>query len=156
MKSGLIAIIALVCLFLSTTAFAGMAVEYPAFTTLNGNTISGDKLNNSAVIISVMAEWCPPCYAEAVEIQKAYEIYKDKDVLFIGLFIQSSDAGIEKFVKRSGITFAVGTDDSLARQLGAWTVPVTFIIGKDGQIKRRYAGSINQPAIRRGIEEIQE
>jgi hypothetical protein len=44
----------------------------------------------------------------------------------------------------------------MARQLGAWTVPVTFMVAKNGKIKRRYVGYINQPVIKHGITEIKE
>jgi cytochrome c biogenesis protein CcmG/thiol:disulfide interchange protein DsbE len=133
-----------------------MRVEYTPVSTIDGETIGTEELNNSPVILSVMAEWCPSCRAEAVELQKAYEVYKDKGILFLSLFIRSSDKGIKKFIRRNGVTFPVGKDNGMARKLGVWGIPVTFLIAKDGKIKKRYFGRINQPAIRQGIEEIQE
>ena len=103
-----------------------------------------------------MANWCPSCRVEAYELQKAYSIYKDKEVQFLALFIRSSDKGIQQFVERNGIAFPSGKDNGLARQLGVWSIPATFFIAKDGTVKRRYLGQLSQSAIRLGIEEIQE
>jgi peroxiredoxin len=148
--------LAALCLLLSSFAAAGMTVDYAAITTINGEIIDEKTLNNSPVILSVMAEWCPSCRAEAYELQKAYKEYKDKGVLIIALFMKSSDNGIKKFAERNGVTFPVAQDYGIARQLGVWSVPVTFLIAREGEIQQRYFGRINQDAIRRGIADIQQ
>jgi len=154
MRRTIVILSAVICPLLSSFAAAGMTVKYTAITTINGQTIDEKTLKNAPVILSVMAEWCPSCRAEAYELQKAYEKYKDTGVLFIALFIKSSDNGIMKFAERNGVTFPVGQDIGIARQLGVWSVPVTFLVSKNGKIREQYFGLINEDAIRRGIEKI--
>jgi peroxiredoxin len=148
--------VAILCLFLSTFASAEKNVEYAPFTSIEGETIKAETLNNSPVVLSFMAHWCQSCRAEAVVLQKSYMTYRDQGILFIGLFIKSSEKGIKTFAQHNGITFPVGKDTGLARQLGVWSVPVTYIIAKEGKIKKRYFGRISQSVIRLGIEEIQK
>jgi len=143
------------CLLLFSLAAAEMGVQFNDVTTIDGEVIAAKELNGSPVVLSIMAYWCPSCRAEAYELQKAYKKYRDSGVQFLALFIRSSDKGIRQFVERNGITFPVGQDTGLARQLGVWSVPVTFIIARDGTVKERYLGRISQSAIRLGIEEIQ-
>jgi peroxiredoxin len=154
MRKNIVICSAALCLLLSSFAIAGMTVDYAAITTISGEIIDEKTLNDNPVILSVMAEWCPSCRAEAYELQRAYEEYKDKGVLFTALFIKSTDNGIKKFAERNGVTFPVGQDNGIARQLGVWSIPVMFIIEKDGKIREKYFGRINEDAIRRGIEEI--
>ena len=143
------------CLLLFSAAAAELGVQFNDVMTIDGEVIQAKELNGSPVILSIMAYWCPSCRAEAFELQKAYTSYKDTEVRFLALFIRSSDKGIKQFVERNGVTFPAGQDTGLARQLGVWSVPVTFIIARDGTVKKRYFGRISQSAIRLGIEEIQ-
>jgi peroxiredoxin len=144
------------CLLLFSSATAEMGVQFNDVTTTDGEVIAAKELNGSPVVLSIMAYWCPSCRAEAYELQKAYKTYRDTGVRFLALFIRSSDKGIKQFVERNGVTFPAGQDTGLARQLGVWSVPVTFIIARDGTVTKRYFGRISQSAIKRGIEEIQK
>ncbi len=64
------------------------------------------------------------CKAEAPELQKAYLSYKDKGVLFIGVFTMSGDADIRKFAATYRLTFPVGKDNRLSRALGVMGIEV--------------------------------
>ncbi len=154
-KQIIIFFISTISLLLPSFVASETNVKYNELTTITGETIEVETLNNSPVVLSVMAEWCPSCRAEAMELQEAYEVYKDKGIIFLGLFVKSSDKGIKRFIRRNGVTFTVAKDNGIARQLGVWSIPVTFIVAKDGLIKRRYFGQINQAVIKKGIEEIE-
>ena len=66
------------------------------------------------------------------------------------------ELAVQTVTGKDRLSFTIGKDNGLARQLGVWTVPVTLFIAKNGEIKRRYVGYLNQAAIKRGIDEIQE
>jgi peroxiredoxin len=146
---------AVLCLLLAEFVTAGMVVEYKTLKTVDGNIIEAETLKESPVILSIMAEWCPSCRAEAHVLQKFYMENKGKGVVFIGLFVKSTDRGIRKFADRNGVSFPVVKDNGMAKQFGVWSIPVTLLIAKDGKIKRRYMGRINEDVLRRGIEETQ-
>jgi peroxiredoxin len=155
LKKNIAILTAVLFLLLVTSVTAGMVVEYKALKTIDGNIIEAETLKNSLVILSIMAQWCPSCRAEAHVLQKSYIENKDKGVLFVGLFVKSTDKGIRKFADRNGVTFPVVNDNGMARQFDVWSIPMTLLIEKNGKIKRRYIGRINEDVLRKGIEEIQ-
>lgn len=53
------------------------------------------------------------------------------------------DDDIKKFVEVYKITFPVGRDNGLAKDLGVRGIPVTVFIDKKGRIVGRHIGSIN-------------
>ena len=87
------------------------------------------------------------CKQEAPELQKAYLSYKDKGVLFLGVFTMSGNADIRKFAETYRFTFPVGKDNGMSRTLGVMGIPTTVFISKDRRIVKRVVGDISYSEI---------
>jgi peroxiredoxin len=123
-------------------------------TSIDGKTIDSRSLRGTPMMINVMATWCGPCGREAQELQKAYLSYKDRGVVFLGIFVRSGDDEIRKFVEAHHITFPVGKDNGIARGLRATAIPTTVFISGDGRIVRRVFGPVDYSRIVLGLEQI--
>src|SRR3990172_2333784 len=59
----------------------------PDFTldTLDGGKVTLSELRGKIVVVNFWATWCLPCREETLELEKAYEQYKDSGVVILGV-----------------------------------------------------------------------
>jgi thiol-disulfide isomerase/thioredoxin len=126
------------------------------FEGVDGSSFNTSSLRGKPIVLVIAATWCPPCKREAPALEKAYQEYKDKDVLFIGVFAVSSEKAIKKFGKKYGLTFPLGKADDIKEQFGWKSFPKTAFISPDGTIKSVHGGEISHEELIKGIEEIME
>lgn len=138
----------------SGTAFAAGKDLPPdfLFTSLDGKTFDYAALKGSPVVMAVGAAWCPECRAEAPEMQKAFLAFKDRGVVFFGVFGSSSDDEIRDFAETYKLTFPVGKDGGIVEAFGVRAIPQTFIFAKDGTCLKRIVGTASYKEIARYIE----
>lgn len=109
-----------------------------------GQTASLASLKGTAVVLNLWASWCGPCRDEAPILQKAWDRYKRRGALVLGLDLQDLSGNARAFLKEYGITYPSlrdGTDAS-KRDLEATGVPETFIIDRKGRIALHITGQV--------------
>jgi cytochrome c biogenesis protein CcmG/thiol:disulfide interchange protein DsbE len=109
-----------------------------------GQTASLASLRGTAVVLNLWASWCGPCRDEAPIFEKAWNRYKGKGALVLGLDLQDLSENARAFLKQYGITYPSlrdGTDAS-KRDLEATGVPETFIIDTQGRIALHITGQV--------------
>jgi thiol-disulfide isomerase/thioredoxin len=57
-----------------------------------GVAYSHDSLAGKVVLVNFWATWCHPCEKEIPDLSKAYEKYKSKGVVFLGVMTDSPDS----------------------------------------------------------------
>jgi cytochrome c biogenesis protein CcmG/thiol:disulfide interchange protein DsbE len=124
-------------------------------TLFDGGTISLEDLRGKAVLLNFWASWCPPCRVEAPALQAAWERYKDKEVVFLGVNIQDKEKDARAFIKEFGITYLNGRDPSgrVSLDYGTWGIPETFFIDREGRITYKQVGAVEQGIITVKVEE---
>ena len=87
-------------------------------------------------------------------MEKAYQSFKDKGVLFLGVFVTSNDKEIREFAETFHQTFPVGKDTGTAEALNVKAIPVTLFIGRNGRIVERHRDTIDFDELVTGIEKL--
>lgn len=125
---------------------AQQAVPSVSLKTLEGKTTNIEAIckKNKIVVVSLWATWCVPCINELDAVNDIYEDMQD-EVSFKLVAISIDDArtvkSVKPFVNGKSWEFDVllDTNNDLKRQLGAATVPATYII-KNGKIVKKTSG----------------
>lgn len=122
----------------------------------SGGNITLSSLRGNPVVLNFWASWCPPCREEAPTLEKIWQVYKDKDVTFIGVNIQDREADARAYIEEFGITYPNGPDigGRITIDYGVSGIPVTFFVNREGRIVSRWVGAISERLLRARIEEI--
>ena len=114
---------------------------------------------DQVVLLNVWATWCGPCEAEMPSMQQLHESYADSGLRIVAVSIDDpgQEETIRAFVERYGLTFDILHDPTKAitRRYRTTGVPETFVIGRDGVIRRKtYVQDWNTPANRALIAQL--
>ena len=122
-----------------------------------GESTGLEKLRGHPVVLNFWASWCfPACYEEAPALEAAWQSYRDRGVMVLGVDIQDRDADGKAFIERFKLSFPNGPDPQgkLSIDYGVYGVPETFFIGKDSKIHYKHVGALTQQVLRAKIEEM--
>lgn len=107
------------------------------------------------VVVNFWASWCPPCREEAPVLERAWQAYKDKGIVLVGVDVWDTEADARAFMKEFGITYPNGPDPNgeIAIEYGLTGVPETWFIDREGRLVRRWTGALTDQQISAFIEE---
>ncbi|MBI2953423.1 MAG: TlpA family protein disulfide reductase [Chloroflexi bacterium] len=122
----------------------------------DGKKLALSDLQGKPVVLNFWASWCPPCRAEARGLERVWQAYKDKDIIFLGVDIQDNEADARAFLKEFGVTYPNGQDttNEIAFGYGVSGIPTTVLITRDGRVARRWVGAIGEKQLAVFIEEM--
>lgn len=92
-------------------------------------------------VLNVWASWCVPCHDEAPLLMK---LAADPRIRVAGINYKDSADNARRFLGRYGNPFVANGADANGRaaiEWGVYGVPETFVIGRDGRIRRRIIGA---------------
>jgi cytochrome c biogenesis protein CcmG/thiol:disulfide interchange protein DsbE len=131
--------------------------QAPSFTLalFDGSTLRLEELRGKAILLNFWASWCVPCRAEARALESAWQKYKDRGVVFIGVNIQDKEEDARAFMNEFKVTYLNGRDESgkIAIDYGVWGIPETFFIDPQGRITYKHAGELRAPIIESKVDE---
>jgi peroxiredoxin len=110
---------------------------------LQGNTVSLSEFKGKVVMLDFWATWCPPCVQEIPHFIELYEEYREQGLAMIGISLDRQGVGVVKaFSQRYGINYPIlMADGSISAKYGGIRgIPTTFVIDREGTIKRMYVG----------------
>jgi cytochrome c biogenesis protein CcmG, thiol:disulfide interchange protein DsbE len=124
-------------------------------TLFDGKKLTSDDLRGKAVFLNFWASWCPPCRAEARELEAAWQKVKDKNMVFIGVALQDTDQNSLEFLKEFNVTYPNGKDASgkIGVDYGTWGIPESFFIDPQGRITYKHVGGIRAALVITKLEE---
>jgi cytochrome c biogenesis protein CcmG/thiol:disulfide interchange protein DsbE len=124
-------------------------------TLFDGKKLTSDDLRGKAVFLNFWASWCPPCRAEARDLEAAWQKVKDKNMVFIGVALQDTDQNSLEFLKEFNVTYPNGKDESgkIAVDYGTWGIPESFFIDPQGRITYKHVGGIRAALVITKLEE---
>lgn len=113
-----------------------------------GQADSTDWLG-SVIVVNFWYGACPPCRAEAPDLQATYEQYADQGVVFIGVNVRDSADTAAAFENQFGITYpsildaTTGTvQAAFAGKAAPGAVPTTIVLDRTGRMAARIIGQL--------------
>ncbi|HDQ26232.1 MAG TPA: TlpA family protein disulfide reductase [bacterium] len=108
------------------------------------------------IILDFWATWCPPCRAKIPFFMELQEEYGKKGFTMIGAAINDTEDKIKNYAKSQKINYPVGmADRKMANDYGGITgLPTTFVIDRQGVIRKVYVGFRPKSVFEADIKEL--
>jgi cytochrome c biogenesis protein CcmG/thiol:disulfide interchange protein DsbE len=118
----------------------------PDFTlnTPDGKTVKLSSLRGQPVLINFWATWCAICRSEIPALEQAYQSYRDRGVVLLGVDVREDAATVQTFAAQTGMTFplAVDADGAVSDQYQVRGIPTTVIVDASGVVRARRLGPL--------------
>ena len=162
---GVVALVALMSWALShrspVTGMSGFTrVQQPApeFTLplFDGEYLALADFLGRPIVLNFWASWCAPCRDEALGLERTWRRYRDDGVLLVGVDIQDSEQDARDYLKAFDVTYPNGrdVDGKITVDYGVVGLPVTFFVGKNGIVQRRWVGAIPESRLAAWVESL--
>lgn len=124
------------------------APDFRAVTLTPDSTAKGiADYEGEVVLLNIWATWCLPCRVEMPSMERAAGVLGPKGLRIVAVSVDVPGTAdrITAFVKEYGLTFEILHDapGRIQEQYQTTGVPETFIIGRDGRVRRRIIGADN-------------
>ena len=121
---------------------------------MHGAAVRLADYQGKVIVLNFWATWCGPCQTEIPELVKTYAEYKDRGVVVLGVSIDDTaetlrEYGAQKAMNYPSLLLTDEVDEAYGPIVG---VPVTFFIGRDGQIARKHFGAVTGEQLAREIK----
>ncbi len=139
-------------------ARAGKAAPDFTLKTVDGQTLRLSDLRGKAVVINFWATWCPPCRQEMPDIEKAYQKYKERGVVFLGIDMKEDRATVQDYVQKNGYhwTFLLDPEGQAAGAYLVSAIPSTFFVDADGVIRDVQLGAMSADLLEAKLGKIRQ
>jgi thiol-disulfide isomerase/thioredoxin len=126
---------------------------------LTGRTLDGARFDvtdhrGEVVVVNVWGSWCPPCIAEAADLQDVWAADQGNGVQFVGInFRDNRDAALAH-ERRFGVTYPSIEDEAgetllqLRGSLPPRAIPSTLVLDRSGRVSARVLGQVPAGTLR--------
>ena len=108
----------------------------------DGDVIRLSNLRGHPVIINFWASWCTGCREEHADLLAAWDRYRDRGVVLLGVLYQDSPSTAATFMRENGGDWPILQDPrgDVSLAYGVYGAPETFFIAPDGTIVDKRIG----------------
>jgi cytochrome c biogenesis protein CcmG/thiol:disulfide interchange protein DsbE len=110
-------------------------------------------LRGKAVVLNFWASWCIPCKKEAPLLEAAWQKWRSKGVVVVGVDANDFKSDARRFARRYELTYPLVHDGpgDLLDDYGLSAFPETFFVRPDGQLSSWTQGELSAEEIDAGI-----
>lgn len=112
---------------------------------LAGKTVQLKTFRGKLVLLNFFATWCGPCREEMPGMERLYRAHQDKGFAVVAVNLYERAKTVRPFVQELKLSFPtiLDVEGSVGREYGVRALPVTFLVGRDGNIVWRAIGGRN-------------
>lgn len=117
------------------TAAPDFALPTPA-----GDTLRLSSLRGHYVVLDFWASWCPDCRKDAPEIVRLYNMYKDRDVQFVGVSFDTDKQAWTAALEKLGIAYTQVSElkkwktTEVSKDYAVKWIPSVYLIDPQGKV----------------------
>lgn len=106
---------------------------------VSGKIVKLSDFKGKYVFIDFWASWCGPCLRKIPEVKKLQEKYKDKNLVFVGVSLDSKREGWEKAIAKYelnwvNVSHLRGWGEPVSAKFGVKAIPSNVLIDPDGKV----------------------
>jgi cytochrome c biogenesis protein CcmG, thiol:disulfide interchange protein DsbE len=112
-----------------------------------------DSLRGKAVVLNFWASWCGPCKEETPLLERAWQRWQERDVVFVGVNVKDFRGDALDFMREYGVTYPNVYDGKgwTVGRYGVTGFPETYFVDANGRIVYRVAGPVEADDLEDGI-----
>jgi len=121
---------------------------------IDGNTVSLSNYQGKIVVLNFFSTWCGPCIAEIPDFVEVYNQYKDRNIQFVGVSLDSDMGALKQFISENKMNYPVVVDDGNVSDI--WSIefiPTTYILDRNGNMLNSRVGQMAKVDLVNLIEE---
>lgn len=133
---------------------AGARVPSLKLATVDGQDYDLADHRGRWVVVNYWATWCSPCLEEMPELSALASMREHVEVVGLAYEDIETDA-MREFLERHPVTYPVAIVDTLDPPEDFPTprgLPMTWLIGPDGQVVEEFLGPVTAPMLEEAIE----
>ena len=127
-------------------------------TTLEGHPLDTQADRGQIVVLNTWGSWCPPCNAEAPDLQRVWQEQRDDGVRFVGIALREEPVTGIAFQRKFGVTYpSVRWDGGkvLLQLKGKATAPpTTLVLDREGRLAARVSGKVDASTLTGLVEDV--
>ena len=124
--------------------------------TPDGKPANSENWRGKVLVLNFWASWCPPCVEEMPALDRIAQEYASKNVLIVGIGIDSP-SNIREFLQKTPVSYPIvlgGLEGSnLSKQMGntQGALPYTVVINPKGKSIYTKLGKISEEELKKAI-----
>lgn len=101
------------------------------------------------VLVNFWATWCPACLEEIPELVDLHEAHRDKDLVVIGLALDSSEKSVHQVISKYAISYPIVIGNhALAQKVGEVKVlPTSYFYDPFGNLVSYQEGGLTRSSV---------
>ncbi|MFA9456940.1 TlpA disulfide reductase family protein [Halalkalibacter sp. AB-rgal2] len=110
------------------------------------------------IVLNLWASWCEPCRDEMPELMELQDEYAEKGLSIVTVNMQTTERTLNdaaQFIEEIDLTLPVFFDEDgelLERLRAKHGMPITYVIGREGEITEVFLGEVTYEMIEEEIE----
>ena len=144
-------LLALLATLLSVSCWHGsrpnrVGQKAPDFALQDSDTkIALNQFRGQVVVLNFWATWCPPCNEELPSLMSMQDRVRPKGIVVVGISIDVDEDAYHRFLRQRNVNFLSVRDPQqrIADLFGVHGWPETYVIDRQGVVRRKIVGPIN-------------